>query len=107
MLTYGVTVSDAVFLCPAYEAEMGTVTFADTCLVFAVNVAEFTPAGTVSVGGTRITAVLPLASVTTAPPAGAGPLRVTVPCEAVPPLTVVGMSTSEARETVVLPVCTL
>ena len=107
MLTYGVTVSDAVFLCPAYEAETGTVTFADTCVVFAVNVAEIAPAGRVSVGGTRVTAVLPLASVTTAPPAGAGPLRVTVPCEAVPPFTVVGLSTSEARETVVLPVCTL
>jgi hypothetical protein len=48
--------------------------------VFAVNVALVAPAGTVTVEGTLAAALL-LDSVTCTPPAGAGPLSVTVPVE--------------------------
>ena len=104
---YGVTVNTAFFLTPAYEAEMEEMEFADTAFVFTVNVADLAPAGMVRVRGTCATAVLLLASFTTTPPAGAGPLKVTVPCEGFPPLTVVGLSASEASERVAVPVCTL
>jgi hypothetical protein len=51
-----------------------------------VNVAEVTPAGTVTVLGTDATRNEPEVSATTAPPEGAGPERATVPVT-VPPLT--------------------
>ena len=63
-----------------------------------VKVALMAPAGTVTLEGTLATAVLLLESVTWAPPAGAGPLRVTVPVEAcTPPTTFVGFSLNEER----------
>jgi hypothetical protein len=52
------------------------------------------PAATVTLAGTVATAVLLLDSVTTEPPDGAGPLSVTVPCDEMPPVTVVGDSDS-------------
>src|SRR5206468_2913567 len=52
------------------------------------------PAGTVTLAGTVAAAVKLLASVTTMPPAGAAPLRVTVPVEEFPPVTLVGLSVS-------------
>jgi len=58
---------------------MLTVEFTETCLVFTVNVPEDAPAGIVTVVGTCATAALPLANMTTAPPAGAGPLKVDSP----------------------------
>src|SRR3989442_1698611 len=69
---------------------------AATALVVTVNVALVAPAGTVTLAGT-VAAVLSLDSVTCAPPAGAGPLSVTVPVEVLPPLTVGGLSASERR----------
>ena len=42
------------------------------------------PAGTVTLAGTVAAAVLPLVSVTTAPPEGAASFKVTVPVEDVP-----------------------
>ena len=64
--------------------------------VFAVNVALVAPAGTVTVEG-MLTAALLLDSVTCAPPAGAGPLSVTVPMEdPTPPTTLEGFSVSAA-----------
>ena len=107
VLTYGITVSAAFFRVPEYEAEMLTVELTETCFVFTVNVADCAPAAIVTVVGTCVTAALPLANVTTAPSAGAGPLRVTVPRDEVPPFTVAGLSASEAREATVFPVCTL
>ena len=63
--------------------------------VFTVNVALVAPAGTVTLEGT-LAAPLLLESRTCAPPAGAGPLSVTVPVEdCVPPITLVGSSVSE------------
>jgi hypothetical protein len=46
--------------------------------------------------GTEATAGLLLDRLTTAPPAGAGPLRVTVAVEFLPPNNVVGLRASEA-----------
>jgi len=75
---------------PAYEAEMSANENDVTVLVFAVNVALVAPAGTVTLAGTVTRVVLLLDSVTTAPPAGAGAPRITVPVEGVPPMTVLG-----------------
>jgi hypothetical protein len=63
--------------------------------VFTRKVALVAPAGTVTLEGT-LAALLLLESRTCAPPAGAGPLSVTVPVEdCVPPMTLVGFSSSE------------
>jgi len=65
-----------------------------TALVLTVNVALLAPAATVTLAGTVAVDVL-LVRVTAAPPAGAGPLSVTVPVEdCAPPVTVVGFSVS-------------
>lgn len=60
-----------------------------------VKVPVDAPAGISSVAGTVAAAVLLLSRVTEAPPAGAGPLKTTVPAEAVPPVTEVGLNVSE------------
>ena len=65
-----------------------------TMEVLTRKVALMAPAGTVTLEGT-LAAPLLLESATCAPPAGAGPLSVTVPVEDVPPITLVGFSTSE------------
>ena len=63
--------------------------------VFTVKVALLLPAGTVTLEET-LAAPLLLESITCAPPAGAGPLNVTVPVEdCVPPVTLVGFNVSE------------
>src|SRR2546430_4604422 len=68
---------------------------AATALVLIVKVAVVLAAGTVTVEGTLAAALL-LESVTCAPPAGAGPLSVTVPVDdCVPPVTLVGFNVSE------------
>jgi hypothetical protein len=66
-----------------------------TVLVLIVNDAVVAPAATVTLEGTLAAIVLLLESVTTAPPDGAAPLRVTVPVEEFPPITLVGFSVSE------------
>jgi hypothetical protein len=70
-----------------------TVVFAVTALVLTANVALVAPAATVTLPGT-VAAALLLDSVTAAPPAGAAPLNVTVPVDAFPPATLVGLSES-------------
>ena len=72
---------------------------AATTLVLTVNDALVAPAATVTLEGTLATVVLLLESVTCAPPVGAGPLSVTVPVEEFPPVTLVGFSEIEERET--------
>ena len=70
-----------------------------TALVVAVNVALVAPAGTVTLAGTVTRAGWMFDSVTTAPPAGAGVPRITLPVEGVPPTTELG-SNSTVRSTV-------
>jgi len=68
---------------------------AATALVVTLKVALMAPAGTVTPLDVAA-AILLLESVTCAPPAGAGPLRVTVPVEdCKPPITLVGFSVSD------------
>ena len=69
-----------------------------TGLVLTVKAAVVAPAGTATLEGT-LAAPLLLESATCAPPAGAGPLSVTVPVEEFPPVTLVGVSESDERET--------
>ena len=66
-------------------------------LVLTVNVALVAPAATVTLDGALATVVLLLESVTCAPPEGAAALRVTVPVEDPPPVTLVGLRLSDAR----------
>lgn len=89
---------------PAFVAEMVTVVLKLGFWVLTVKVALVAPAATVTLDGTVATPALLLESETATPPAGAAPLRVTVPLEELPPLTLVGFSASDASETVdVLP----
>jgi len=66
-----------------------------TVLVLTVKVALVAPAATVTLKGTVAAAVLSLVRETAAPPLGAGPLRVTVPVEGDPPVTLMGLSAIE------------
>jgi hypothetical protein len=59
-------------------------------VVVMVNVAVVAPAATVTLAGTWAAAVRLLLSVTTMPPAGAGPFSVTVPVDGFPPWTLLG-----------------
>ncbi len=92
----GSTVSEAVLVTPAYDAEIVTGVDAVTALVLTVNVALLAPAAIVTLADT-LAAPLLLESSTCAPPVSAGPLSVTVPVEGDPPVTLVGFSVSEER----------
>jgi hypothetical protein len=67
--------------------------------VVTMKAAVVAPAETVTLplDGTAATLGLLLESITCAPPLGAGPFRVTVPVEELPPVTVVGLRLSEER----------
>jgi len=67
----------------------------DTPNVVMVNVADVAPAAIVTLAGTVATVVVPEVSVTTKPPAGAGPVIVAVPVEGLPPTTDVGDKLTE------------
>src|SRR2546426_796394 len=88
----GVTVNRAVLVKPAKEAEMVTGVEATTDKVDTLNVALLLPARTVTPGGTVAAAVLLLERLTSAPPAGAAALKVTLPVEDAGPTTLVGLS---------------
>ena len=70
-----------------------------TTLVVTANVALVLPLATVTLPGTVATEGLPLDSVTTTPPLGAGPLSVTVPVEPLPPTTEDGLTDRETSAT--------
>jgi hypothetical protein len=64
--------------------------------VVIVNVALLAAAETTTLAGTCAAAVSELVRVTVAPPLSAGPLNVTVPCELLPPNTLVGFTVTDA-----------
>ena len=107
----GVTVSVAVLVTPLYVAEIVTGVLAVTAVVVIVNAAETdVPPATVTDAGT-VTPELLLASVTTAPPEGAGPFNVTLFAVVDPPPTTVFGDNVTAEtpggDTVKLPVTVL
>jgi len=102
--TAGVIVRSAVLVTPLKEAVIVDVVVVVTDVVVTVKFAVAFPAVTVTLGGTVAAPLLP--SVTAIPPAGAGPLRVTVPCEEVPPITWVGFTETSLSVTA-LPVVTV
>ena len=95
-VNYSNTASVADLIVLLYEAEIVAEVVITTIDVLTVKVALALPAGMVTMDGT-LAAPLLLESMTCAPPAGAGPLSVTVPVEDCrPPTTLVGFSVSEA-----------
>jgi len=99
--TGGLTVRVAVLLdAPMVAVMMGETALA-TAVVVMVNVADDAPCATLTVAG-RVAAALLDARVTTLPPAGAGPVSVTVPVEDAPPASDVGFSVTLLTARVVL-----
>jgi hypothetical protein len=97
----GFTVSVADLLdSPSVAVIMGETTLA-TAVVVTVNVADVAPWATVTEEGT-VAAALFDDSVTTLPPAGAGPVSVTVPVDVAPPATVAGFRATLLTVSVVL-----
>jgi hypothetical protein len=86
----GLTVSTAVRVTPAKTAETVAEVEAVTEVVVTEKVALVVPAGTVTLAGTAVAPELS-ESDTDAPPLGAAPDRVTVPVDAVPPVTLLGL----------------
>jgi hypothetical protein len=68
-----------------------------TELVATVKVALLAPEAMLTLAGTVAAAVLLLERETTTPDDGAGALSITVPCDVLPPTTVVGFSVNELR----------
>jgi len=68
-----------------------------TAIVATIKVAVFFPAVTVTVEGTVALGLLELREMTV-PAVGAGPVKVTVPVDEVPPLTEVGARVSELSD---------
>ena len=87
----GVTVSVTVRAVPD-EPEIVTDVDAVTADVVTVKVPLVLPAPTVTLDGSVATAVLLLESDTTVPPDGAALVSVTVPCDVLPPTTLVGVN---------------
>jgi hypothetical protein len=80
-----------------YEAEIVAEVVKRTADVLTLKLVLLAPAGTITLEGT-LAAPLLLESMTCAPPAGAGPLKVTVPVENCrPPITLEGFSVNEER----------
>ena len=92
--TAGLTVSVPLWL-PRYVPVMLAGVTEVTAVVLAVKVAEVAPAATTTFAGTEA-AALPLKRVTVAPPDGAGPVKVTVPVEEIPPTTLFGLKETDA-----------
>jgi hypothetical protein len=86
----GLTVNVVVLVTPLYEAESVANVCVVTTDVVMPNVAELVPWFTETLPGT-VTALLALDSVTSAPPAGAADVRVTVPVDGLPPTTGFGL----------------
>jgi hypothetical protein len=82
---------------PPYVADITTFVVPATTFVFTVNVAVVAPCGTVTVEEeSDVVAVSLVVSDICAPPVGAGPFRLTVAVEEVPPTAVEGFKATEA-----------
>jgi hypothetical protein len=92
---HGVTVRLTVWV-PTFVAVIPTILVVATALVVTVKLALVLPAATETLAGTVATAVRLLEIVTTVPPVGAGPDRVTLPMDGAGPRTVVGLRVSVA-----------
>ena len=92
----GLTVSAAVRVTPPNTAETVADVAAVTEVVVTVKLALVAPAGTVTLAGTAVALELS-DSDTNAPPLGAAPVRVTVPVEELPPVTLVGLRLTADR----------
>ena len=84
------TVSVAVRCVPLSAADITDVPSAVTGFVVTVKFAVLLPADTATFAPTCAAFTLLLVSATLTPPVGAGPVRVTVPVEELPPVTLVG-----------------
>ena len=91
---YRVTDKLAVLLTPPAVTVIVDDVEADTALVDTVKFTVVAPAGTVTLAATVAAVVLLDFSVTTVPPAGAGPFSVIVPVLEAPPFTDVGFRTN-------------
>jgi hypothetical protein len=80
-----------------YDPMITAVVCACTATVPIWNCNDFTPAGTSTLGGGFAIDAFELARVMETPPAGAGPVRFTVPVPLTPPLTVDGLSVTDER----------
>jgi hypothetical protein len=91
----GLATSVTILEAPLHVAVIFTEVGVVTAFVATAKVADVVPAATVTEAGTVATPVLLLASVTTAPPAGAALNSVTVPVLAAPPVSTTGFSVIE------------
>jgi len=71
--------------------------FAVTAEVVTLKVAVEAPAATVTLAGTAATDGLALLKLTMAPPLGAPPVKVIVPCDELPPTTEAGFTITADR----------
>lgn len=92
----GLIVSVAVLATPPSPAEMVAAVTAVTGLVVTVKLAPLAPAGTVTLAGTAAAAELS-DSITSDPPAGAGPVNLTLPWDVPPPVKLPGSSVNVSR----------
>ena len=93
----GVTVSVVVRLTPPSVAVMTTLVLAVTAEVVTEKVAVDAPAATVTLAGTAATDEFALLRVTNAQPLGAPLFKVTVPVDAFPPTTALGLTLTAER----------
>jgi hypothetical protein len=93
----GVTVSVAVRVSPLETAEIVATVDVVVAVVVMTKLALLDPAGTVTLAGT-VAAGESSESDITVPPLDAGALRVTVPVEALPPGTLVGLTLTATRD---------
>ena len=91
------TLSTADLVASSDAAEIVTEVETVTGLVDTAKVAFLAPGETVTVAGAMARVVLLLESVTVTLPAGAAVIRVTVPVEVAPPVTVAGLKLTEER----------